>query len=808
MKKLGIISLLLLCASYGFAQQRYTISASIQDKNSGDFLPFATITLRNPANNKLIGGAVSDERGKAIIQSRVSNVEIQVDYVGFETLIFTKVLSKRTDLGSLQLTPKENQLTGIDLVGRRSDVEIRLDKRVYNVGQNLNAKGTNVSDVLENIPSLSLDLEGNLELRGSTNVRILIDGKPSGLVGLNGITALADLPAESIERVEVITAPSARYQAEGSSGIVNIILAKNTLKGLNGVFNVSGGKFDSYGANASLNYKVGKFNFFTNSGYGDNTNLGGAYQENTYMPVGTYDKFYERRSFDRRRVGSNVNLGVDINLAQKTKFTFSYVINDRDGDDITSNQQNHTLLGEDKTRSLRSEVEKDKDVSKQLSFSLTHKFDEVGHKLDVTIQTERIIEDEFSDLQTQTFLPSNSLSLLEENNTEERKKQFLAQLDYVWPIDKNTQFEAGYRSTNEKQDTGFTVLNEIAGGTMVVDEGLTNFLDYEQTIHAVYSQFGKKWNGFSFLAGLRYEHTDWTVIQKTTSEEGNNIFDGLFPTLNIGVEFSETANLTFGYNRRLSRPGARGLNPFRSRASETSFFQGNPNLRPSYSDGFDLGFLKQFKKFSLNSSIYFTRTYEPRQRITVESGEFVEVNGENTAVIKRFPVNFGSQDRLGFEANSAIRWSTKWRTNISFNIFKSIDKGTYENLVLDNENESWSGNFRNNLKLPWEINTQVNVWYVGPQESAYGNRKGFGGVSLGLSKDILNDNATINLNFNDVFNNSIYRWNTFTESISTVAEYQRRKPYYKLTFTYRFRQEKDRQRRGGGNYGGGEGVDL
>ena len=808
MKKLGIISLLLLFASYGFAQQRYTISASIQDKNSGDFLPFATITLRNPANNKLIGGAVSDERGKAIIQSSVSNVEIQVDYVGFETLIFTKVLSKRTDLGLLQLTPKENQLTGIDLVGRRSDVEIRLDKRVYNVGQNLNAKGTNVSDVLENIPSLSLDLEGNLELRGSTNVRILIDGKPSGLVGLNGITALADLPAESIERVEVITAPSARYQAEGSSGIVNIILAKNTLKGLNGVFNVSGGKFDSYGANASLNYKVGKFNFFTNSGYGDNTNLGGAYQENTYMPVGTYDKFYERRSFDRRRVGSNVNLGVDINLAQKTKFTFSYVINDRDGDDITSNQQNHTLLGEDKTRSLRSEVEKDKDVSKQLSFSLTHKFDEVGHKLDVTIQTERIIEDEFSDLQTQTFLPSNSLSLLEENNTEERKKQFLAQLDYVWPIDKNTQFEAGYRSTNEKQDTGFTVLNEIAGGTMVVDEGLTNFLDYEQTIHAVYSQFGKKWNGFSFLAGLRYEHTDWTVIQKTTSEEGNNIFDGLFPTLNIGVEFSETANLTFGYNRRLSRPGARGLNPFRSRASETSFFQGNPNLRPSYSDGFDLGFLKQFKKFSLNSSIYFTRTYEPRQRITVESGEFVEVNGENTAVIKRFPVNFGSQDRLGFEANSAIRWSTKWRTNISFNIFKSIDKGTYENLVLDNENESWSGNFRNNLKLPWEINTQVNVWYVGPQESAYGNRKGFGGVSLGLSKDILNDNATINLNFNDVFNNSIYRWNTFTESITTVAEYQRRKPYYKLTFTYRFRQEKDRQRRGGGNYGGGEGVDL
>tara|TARA_A100001011_G_scaffold64565_1_gene65214 strand:- start:169 stop:2595 length:2427 start_codon:yes stop_codon:yes gene_type:complete len=808
MKKLGILSLLLLCATFGFAQQRYSISASIQDKNSGDFLPFATITLRDATTNKLIGGAVSDERGKAALESSVSYVEIQIDYVGFETLIFTKNLTKKTDLELLQLTPKENQLAGVDLVGRRSDVEIRLDKRVYNVGQNLNAKGTNVSDVLENIPSLSLDLEGNLELRGSANVRILIDGKPSGLVGINGIDALADLPAESIERVEVITAPSSRYQAEGSSGIVNIILAKNTLKGLNGVFNVSGGKFDSYGANASLNYKVGKFNFFTNSGYGDNTNMGGAFQENTYTPAGTYDKFYERRSFDRRRVGSNVNLGIDINLAQKTKFTFSYVINDRDGEDITDNQQNHTLLAVDKTLSLRSEIEEDKDVSKQLSFSLTHKFDEVGHKLDVTVQTERIIEDEFSDLQTQTFLPTNALGFLEENNTEERKKQFLTQIDYVWPIDKNTQFEAGYRTTNENQDTGFTVLNEIAGGTMVVDEDLTNFLDYEQTIHAVYSQFGKKWNGFSFLAGLRYEHTDWTVIQKTTSEAENNIFDGLFPTLNIGVEFSETANLTFGYNRRLSRPRARGLNPFRSRASETSFFQGNPNLRPSYSDGFDLGYLKQFKKFTLNSSIYFRRTYEPTQRITVESGEFVEVNGESTAVIKRFPVNFGRQDRFGLETNSAILWSPIWRTNISVNLFKTIDKGTYENLVLDNENESWSGNFRNNLKLPWDINTQINIRYMGPQESAYGSRKGFSSTSLGLSKDILDNNATINLNFNDVFNSAIWRWSSFTETIFTDAEYQRRNPYYKLTFTYRLRQEKDRQRRGGGGYGGGERIEL
>ncbi len=808
MNKLAIIASVLLGLNAGFCQQRYTITATIEDKITSDFLPFATITLRNAANKKLIGGAVSDENGKASIVSSVSNVEIQVDYIGYETLIFKKELTKRTNLGALQLEPKENQLAGIDLVGRRSDVEIRLDKRVYNVGQNLNAKGTNVSDVLENIPSLSLDLDGNLELRGSTNVRILIDGKPSGLVGLNGIDALADLPAESIERVEVITAPSARYQAEGSSGIVNIILAKNSLKGLNGVFNASVGKFESYGANASLNYKIGKFNFFTNSGYRDNTDMGGAFQRNTYTSVSTFDQFEERRTFDRRRVGTNVNLGMDADITSKTKFTFSYVNNYRDGDDITQNDQNHSLLGAAVTQSLRSEIEEDKDINKQLSFSVTHKFDDVGHKLDVTVQTEETIEDEFSDLITQQLFPQSNRSPLEENNTEEAQKQLLAQVDYVWPIDKNTQFEAGYRTTKENQDTGFTVQTKDENGTFIINENLTNFLDYEQSIHAFYSQYGKKWNGFSVLAGLRYEHTDWSVVQKTTLEEDTKTFNGFFPTLNIGLELSETDNITFGYNRRISRPRSRSLNPFRSRASETSFFQGNPNLVPSYSDGFDLGYLKQFKKFTLSSSVYFTRTYKPRQRITVASGEFVEVNGENTAVIKRFPINLGRQDRLGIEANSSMRWSPKWRTNISFNIFRSVDKGTYENLVLDNTNESWSGNFRNNLNLPRDINMQINVWYVGGQQSAFGNRKAFGGTSVGISKDILKNNATINLNFTDVFNTSIYRWNTLTDNIATTAEYQRRRPVYKLTFTYRFKQDKESSRRGVENYGDGGGFDL
>ena len=392
MARIILLVIIVFYYSLALGQSKFNLNATIVDGVSKDKLPFATLTLLDTDTKKLAGGGVSDENGFVKVESNFRSVIVLVDYIGYETYTTTKVLNKKTSLGIVALTPKDNQLAGIDLVGRRSDVEIRLDKRVYNIGQNLNAKGTNVSDVLENIPSLSIDLDGNLELRGNTNVRILIDGKPSGLVGMNGIDALADLPAESIDRVEIITAPSARYQAEGSSGIINIILAKNTLKGLNGVFNVTAGKFDSYGSNASLNYKSGKFNFFTNSGYRDETNIGGAFQDNYYNDNADYDQFIETRSFDRRRRGTNINIGTDFNPTDKTKFTLSYVHNKRDGDDQTINFQNHFLVSNFVTQSRRSEIEKDTDINEQLSLSVTHKFNDKGHNLILPFKGKRTLK--------------------------------------------------------------------------------------------------------------------------------------------------------------------------------------------------------------------------------------------------------------------------------------------------------------------------------------------------------------------------------------------------------------------------------
>ncbi len=210
----------------------------------------------------------------------------------------------------------------------------------------------------------------------------------------------------------------------------------------------------------------------------------------------------------------------------------------------------------------------------------------------------------------------------------------------------------------------------------------------------------------------------------------------IFP-LNLGFELSETANITFGYNRRISRPGSWSLNPFRSRSSETSFYQGNPYLKPSYSDGFDFGYLKQFKRFTINASIYFRRTLQPENRISVETGEFVAVNGLDTPVIRRYPINLGRRDQLGIEANSSLRWSPKWQTYVSFNLFSRTEIGSYEGIDFGNKNETWSGNFRNSLVLPWKINSQTNIRFSGPSRSAFGERDANASVNLAFSKDIL-----------------------------------------------------------------------
>ena len=788
-----------------FGQARKIIlSGIITDAETSEPLPYATVSVYN-RNGDLADGGIADENGVFKLNLPPNDYSLNFEYIGFESVtIDIKPYSNNINIGTVKLISSFDSLEGVDVVGQSAEVEIRLDKRVYNVSKNNLIRGGTVSDVLENVPSVSVDIDGNIELRGNNNVRILVDGKPSGLIGLGGIDALTRLPAESIEKVEVITSPSARYQAEGTTGIINIILAKRFLKGLNGVFNLSAGRNDTYSGSANLNYRKGKFNFFTNSGYSDRTNKGRAVQDNAYTdPLESVERYVEERQFNRRRQGFNVNIGLDYQMTEKTSLTMSYLTNERDGDDSTINEQSQYQI-DGVLVTNRYEKEIDREDSNQFSVDFEHQFNKQGHKLTATFQTEKNDETETSDINSffENGQPSDDSEI---NRTVENQKRNLAQLDYVFPIDKNTQFEAGYRGTDNKRKIDFEVQIIDENDNATVDENLSNVLDFEQEVHALYSQYGKKFNTFSFLAGLRFENTRIFVEQLDSSSPLNNkSYNDYFPTLNLGWEISPTASITLGYNRRISRPNAWTLNPFQSRSSKTSYFQGNPKLDPSYSNGIDIGYLKQFQKVTFNSSIYFRKSTDAVSRVAIVTDETVFVNGIETPVIRRLPINLGTVEQFGVELNTTLRLIKGMRTNASVNFYRQIEEGDYLGISYDTNNTSWSGNLSNSYRLPFEIQSQFSLRYRGPNESSFGKSKGFLYTDLALSKDILNDNATINFRFSDLFNTGKYDYQTITPVAVTDGIYQRREPTYTLTFTYRFRQEKNRQRGRRGSYGQGD----
>ena len=648
------IFFLITLASFGQSRQ-IVLSGIITDAESSEPLPYATVSVYN-RNGNLADGGIADESGVFKLNLPPNDYSLNFEYIGFESVtIDIKPYPNNINIGTVKLISSFDSLEGVDVVGQSAEVEIRLDKRVYNVSKNNLIRGGTVSDVLENVPSVSVDIDGNIELRGNNNVRILVDGKPSGLIGLGGIDALTRLPAESIEKVEVITSPSARYQAEGTTGIINIILAKRFLKGLNGVFNLSAGRNDTYSGSANLNYRKGKFNFFTNSGYSDRTNKGRAVQDNVYTdPLESVERYVEERQFNRRRQGFNVNIGLDYQMTEKTSLTMSYLTNERDGDDSTINEQSQYQI-DGVLVTNRYEKEIDREDSNQFSVDFEHQFNKQGHKLTATFQTEKNDETETSDINSffENGQPSDDSEI---NRTVENQERNLAQLDYVFPIDKNTQFEAGYRGTDNKRKIDFEVQIIDENDNATVDENLSNVLDFEQEVHALYSQYGKKFNTFSFLAGLRFENTRIFVEQLDSSSPLNNkSYNDYFPTLNLGWEISPTASITLGYNRRISRPNAWTLNPFQSRSSKTSYFQGNPKLDPSYSNGFDIGYLKQFKKVTLNSSVYYRKSTDAVSRVAIVTDETVFVNGIETPVIRRLPINLGTEEQFGVEFNTSLR---------------------------------------------------------------------------------------------------------------------------------------------------------
>ena len=763
-------------------------------------MEYATLSLINENAPDRIQGGITDPQGKFNLEVFPGKYTIVIEYIGFDKITLKdQLIRSNQNLGVFELEIAAETLNEVELVGERTEVEIRLDKRIYNVGKDITVRGGSVADVLDNVPSVSVDVEGNIALRGNENVRILINGKPSGLVGLSGPQGLRSLPAESIEKVEVVTSPSARYEASGTAGILNIILKKEELEGFNGSFIVNGGFPETYGGNATLNWRTKKLNVFSTTSLRNSESRGGGiFESENFDPVRFVN---EDRDYERNRNSAFFNLGAEYFLDEKTSLTVSgFVRRSNNKSNNTTEIKNLSASGLLIDQFGRYQNEEEVDDSQQFTTNFTKKFDEKGHEIIIEFQTETSGEDESDFAENTSIYNQESESLEDQNRT-------LLQVDYVWPINEKTQFELGYRGNFSSQETEYNVFDLLETGR-TPNTQLTNFLGFTQNVNAAYTQFGQKVNKFSYLMGLRMEKTHIEIDQKTANIYKEKDYTDWFPTLNLSYEFNEKENITLGYSRRIRRPRSWSLNPFRSLTSLTFFRQGNPDLDPSYSNLVDLGYLKRWDKFTFNGSVYYQKATQVIERIVDATGEFVVVSQDPLVELPEFrftSINLSENIRTGTEFTLTYTPKRKVRISGNFNIFNSETIGSFNGVPLDREIVSWFARLNSSFPLPFGINTQLRGFYFGPRANAQTESKGIVTFSGALNKSLFKDKATLSFRVSDILNSSRRKSTTETNDFRNYTEFQWRQPTYVFTFTYRINERKnDRRRNGRGNYNGGE----
>ena len=787
------------------------ISGKVIDSKSKQPLEYATIIIKNTVTKDISGG-VTNLDGSFSIEIPKATYTIDVAFISFQSIKFPKenIISDK-DLGVIKLSEATNGLDEIVIVAEKTTVDIRLDKKIFNIGKDLSIRGGNASDVLGNVPSVQVSVEGTVSLRGNENVTILIDGRPSALVGMNGAEALRQIPAEAIEKVEVITSPSARYDAEGTAGILNIILRKNKLIGFNGSLQLDLGFPARAGTAFNANWRTEKWNLFTNTGFRYNETPGNAFSDSDFLSNTAQNaKVIENRNFGRLGRSIFTSFGAEYYLTENSSIIGNIVFNGGNDDDVNTNKiDRFNVLGDLNEATFRTESESESEQRVQYTLDYVNNFDNNGKKLSINGQYSSEREDILNDI-TEIDTQVNLLNDLEQVLENQNENSGLLQIDYVNPVGENIQYEAGYRGNYRDIFNSFYLAEREDfenNGPLIPDTGLNNSFNYEELINAAYVQYGQKFNRISLLVGLRYEHTSLEIIQEIGTTKNKINYGKLFPTINLGFEFKDGENITLGYNRRIRRPRGRSLNPFPSRSSESNVYSGNIDLNPVITDAIDLGYLKRWDKFTISTSIYYNISNDNWERIQEDTGMLTD-NGD--PITKRFPINLSTQERTGLELTLNYKPFKVWNINSDFNVYDVTSKGNYTNTStnvtqnFDFKNTSYFIRLNQKITLPSAVDLQINTNYSGPSENAQTKSKGVFSLNIAASKDLFNERASLSLNFSDVFNSRIsQRRTTIPDFLEQYSEFQWREPQLRISFVYRFNQKKKKVN-GGRETNGGE----
>ncbi len=807
MKKLFpfVAFILLLCAATGlYAQENRQgtdtrpagiIKGKVTDAASGQPVQFATVTLFR--KDSIASGALSAEDGTfTISQLRYGNYKLKISFIGYEDLIKDSILllpsASPLELPVLKISPKSKLLNAVTVTGEKDFVQIGIDKKIYNVEKNPIGQGGAATDVLQGIPSVAVDVDGNVSLRGSQNVTILIDGKPSGLTGDSRAAILRQIPASSIEHVEVITNPSVKYDPEGMSGIINIVLKKNQTGGFNGLASASAGTGDKYNPAFNMNYRNKIFNVYANYSYrSDNRKMNGENLRENNFADSIFSLNQYTHSLTRRRTNL-LKSGADFYLNDKNTLSLGGVYSPRTEEEDEEIRYNNL----DSMKILdrlyfRNSRQKETGRNTDVTVDYRKTFSQPQRELTANAYLSDASTDEQKNYTQQDYtldeIPANTPPLLQQSINNRHNRFVSAQCDYSHPLHEGkSKFETGAKSTFRQIDNNYLwQYADTASPGWINDTGISNHFIYREQIHAAYGTYSSSWKQTGIQLGLRmekvYTHSE---LVNSALEHDNNYFSA-FPSVHLSEKLGKEQELQLSYSRRVNRPDMQSLNPFPNYNDPLNIRVGNPYLRPEYINSFEMGYVKYRKQLTLNASVYYKQTLNMIQRYRT-----VDSNGVATVSF----VNFSSESSYGTDLMCRLKPMTGWTLTPSFNLYRTSIDANNVLTGLASTSLGWSAKMNADVTTWKNIQLSLSAYYSAPVAFPQGTILPMYSVDVGARKELLKGKWILSANLSDLFNTRRFALRSSGPGYVQYMERKRESRVLTLSLTCLFGR-KDNQRR-------------
>ncbi|MBC9909894.1 outer membrane beta-barrel family protein [Chitinophaga varians] len=755
--------------------QTYTLKGSILSATAKGPVIGAAVLLQSQKDPTRQFRTVSGPDGGFSLALPADDYTLNIRAMNFTPYFRAVTLPNNTDLGNIPLTDNVKQLSTVQVQGEKSTIELKTDKKVFNVGKDILSKGGNANDILNNVPAVNVDIQGNVSLRDNQNVRVLINGKPSMQTQNNG---LSQIPAATIDKIEVITNPSAAYEAQGSAGIINIILKKNAALGFNASLQAGLASPKNNSVNLNASYKTQRLNLFTNIGYRDQGVL--LAEDMVRVNKSPYNQLQQTNRADLNADNINFYLGTDFYLNERNTITASYYRTKRRNKDTNNSlYRYYNLHGTQDSVISRLEDYREPQIFNELELNYVRTFKQPNRKWTTYMQYDFWNDDENQHIR-QFNLPSeaNAINLI--TRDIESSKDIYLQSDYKQPLPSG-QLETGIRGQWRAIRSEYSAAQD--GKPLA---GNNNKLFYDENIYAAYAQYSNKWKRLEAQLGLRGELSAIHISDREQTIDKRKQYLDFFPTLHLQYGFKDDWSLQASYSRRINRPKFWQLNTFAGLSDQRFLQRGNPDIDPMYTHVVELALLKKTGSFSVNPGIYYQYT-------THYFGAVIEPQTDGNFV--RTWANMGNEHRYGLDMTTTYNPYTWWRLSWDINWYSYSQRGEYAGKTYTADNTTWFTTVRSSMRFPKILNIDGSFTYRGRRQEVQVTVAQQYRANIGFSKDLLGDRMSLTFSINNLFDSNISLEEMDVPDYSMYYRLQQKGIIYTGNVVYRLNRKKSQSDR-------------